>query len=71
MSKEVLKLVANGRETSVDAPCTVGEFLRRCGWLPTQVIVEHNGTVLSRMEIDRVELVNNDRLEVVVPVAGG
>ena len=71
MSVEVVKVVANGREDQVELPCTVGMFLKKYGWRPTQVVVELNGRVLERSEVDKVALSGSDRLEVVVPVAGG
>lgn len=71
MSVETVKVVANGKESLIQLPCSVGEYIRQCGWRTTQVVVEHNGKVLNRSDIDNVALANNDRLEVIVPVAGG
>lgn len=71
MIGDVVAVVANGQEREIQLPCSVGAFLRECGWRPTQVVVEHNGKVLERSEVDKVALAGNDRLEVIVPVAGG
>jgi thiamine biosynthesis protein ThiS len=35
------------------------------------VVVERNGDVLARGELRTLMLANGDRLEVIVPVAGG
>ena len=43
----------------------------RCGWRPTQVVVEYNGHVLPRSDLVNAELQDGDRLEIIVPVAGG
>lgn len=71
MNGETVKIVANGAVSQIRLPCCVGEFLGRCGWRPTQVVVEHNGRVLSRGEVESVPLADGDRIEVILPVAGG
>lgn len=71
MKPETVTILANGQHKQVTLPCTVGAFLAGCGWKPTQVVVEHNGKVLSRNELNEVTLAAGDRLEVIVPVAGG
>lgn len=64
-------VLANGRPT----PCRGGEplpeFLRRHGFEPGQVVVEHNGGALTPAEAARVVLADGDRLEIVRIVAGG
>ena len=71
MSAESAKIIANGRISQVHLPCSIGLFLDRCGWRPTQVVVEYNGRVLPRAEVGSVQLADGDRLEVIQPVAGG
>ena len=64
-------IVANGQRHEVNLPCSVADFVHGCGWKPTQVVVEHNGSVLNREVLGRVMLVNGDQVEIIVPVAGG
>ena len=71
MSAEPARIIANGSETRVQLPCTVAGFLADRGWKPTQVVVEHNGNVLAKNEMTTQPLRDGDRLEIVVPVAGG
>jgi thiamine biosynthesis protein ThiS len=71
MKSECAKIVANGRVESVGLPCTVWDFVLSRGWKPTQVVVEVNGKVLARSEFAGAQLKEGDRLEVIVPVAGG
>lgn len=71
MKVEVANIFANGKASQVQLPCSVGEFLRRSGWRPTQVVVEHNGKVLGRSTLDDVLLADRDQIEVILPVAGG
>lgn len=67
----MITVIANGKKYTLDESATITELLSRLGWKPTQVVVEHNGRVLAREELSQVRLSDGDRLEVVVPVAGG
>lgn len=71
MSANPAQIVANGEAKPIALPCTVEDFIKQSGWRPTQVVVEHNGTVLARSSLQSVQLKDGDRLEVIVPVAGG
>ncbi len=71
MKPDLITISANGNEERVESPCSIGEFLAARGWKGTQVVVEHNGVVLDRKQLDAVMLSVGDRLEVIVPVAGG
>jgi len=65
------KVIANGQPREVELPCTVAQFLAQCGWKPTQVVVECNGNILPRSELATRSVQDNDRLEIIIPVAGG
>jgi thiamine biosynthesis protein ThiS len=65
------KILANGVPTEVGAPYRLLDFLRRGGWKPTQVVVELNGQVVLRSQVNSVVLNDGDRVEIIVPVAGG
>jgi thiamine biosynthesis protein ThiS len=71
MKPEPVTILANGREESINSPCTVAEFVNANGWKATQVVVEYNGRVLGRAEVTETMLKAGDSLEVIVPVAGG
>jgi len=62
---------ANGKPIQIELPCSLAEFLGQCGWRPTQVVVELNGEVVPRRQADIVKLKEGDRLEIIMPVAGG
>ena len=64
-------VIANGRETPAELPCTVEQFLVAQGLLPRSVVVEHNGEAVAPSEFSRRQLQAGDRLEVVKIVAGG
>jgi thiamine biosynthesis protein ThiS len=71
MKPDPITIVANGKQERLDSSCSVGDFLATHGWRPKQVVVERNGSVLTRDQVHTVILVNGDRLEVILPVAGG
>src|SRR2546425_610211 len=71
MKPESGAILANGTREQVELPCTVAEFVTAHGWKSTQVVIECNGHVLKRDELDRVMLGDGDQLEIIVPVAGG
>jgi len=64
-------VIANGRETAVELPCSIDQFLIAQGLLPRSVVVEHNGEAVAPSEFSRRQLKAGDRLEVVKIVAGG
>ena len=65
------KIIANGNEIEILQPCRLTDWLQKTGWKPTQVVVELNGEVITRSQVSNVELHEGDRLEVILPVAGG
>jgi len=71
MRSEPITILANGKEERLDSPCSVAEFVGAHGWKPTQIVVERNGSVLAREQLQTVMLLDGDQLEVIVPVAGG
>ena len=71
MKTEPGTVTANGEPKKVELPCSIAEFLASSGWRATQVVVELNGHVVSRDRLGELQLHDGDRLEVIVPVAGG
>jgi len=71
MKPDPITIIANGKEERLDSPCSVADFIAAHGWKPTQIVVERNEDVLTRDQIYTVMLVNGDKLELIVPVAGG
>ena len=64
-------IIANGRETAAELPCTIEAFLLAQGLLPRSVVVEHIGEAVAPSEFYRRQIVGGDRIEVVKIVAGG
>jgi thiamine biosynthesis protein ThiS len=65
------KVTANGHETVLGGDTRLTAFLLKAGWKPTQIVVELNGEVVPREKIGEIHLKDGDRIEVIVPVAGG
>jgi thiamine biosynthesis protein ThiS len=64
-------VIANGRETAAELPCTIEQFLVAQGLLPRSVVVELNGEAVAPSEFSQRRLQAGDRLEIVKIVAGG
>ena len=64
-------ITLNGQKVIIGLPCNVVRVLEKVGLKATQVVVERNGMVLSRERLTETFLEDGDRLEVIVPVAGG
>ncbi|NQU09362.1 sulfur carrier protein ThiS [bacterium] len=71
MKRDGISLVINGKQRELDGPQTVADFVTSTGFKPTQVIVELNGEVVERNRLGEIHLQQGDRLEVIIPVAGG
>ena len=65
------KIIANGNEIETGQLSRLSEWLHSLGWKSTQVVIELNGEVLNKSNVNDVELRSGDRLEIVFPVAGG
>ena len=64
-------VIANGKETDVNIPSTVDEFLQELDLPPRSVVVELNGEALPPSSFTEQQLQAGDRLEIVRIVAGG
>jgi sulfur carrier protein len=71
MKPHKASILVNGQRRTVDLPLTVVDLLDEMGFKSTQVVVERNGEVVPRSKLPDASLANGDRLEFIVPVAGG
>ena len=65
------RVIANGRELSVNLPSTLEAFLVAQDLPPRSVVIELNGEAIAASEIATRKLHAGDRLEIVQVVAGG
>ena len=64
-------VIANGRETAAELPCSIEAFLVAQKLRPRSVVVEHNGEAVAPSEFSNRQIAAGDRLEIVKIVAGG
>ncbi len=61
----------NGEAREIPAGLTVSALLAHLELHPRMVVVEHNGTILRREQLDEVAVSEGDQLELVHFVGGG
>ena len=71
MMSEKSEVIANGRPFPIDEGLSLDAFLQKLGFVPGQVVVEHNGQAVTPSESKSLSLNPGDRLEIVQIVAGG
>jgi thiamine biosynthesis protein ThiS len=65
------QVTVNAIAREVPLPATVLELVRRFGFDPDRVAVEHNGAILTRAQFSATALAAGDRVEIVQFVGGG
>lgn len=65
------EIIANGKKTAAELPCSIEAFLVAQNLPPRSVVVEYNGEAVAPSEFSRRQLQAGDRLEIVKIVAGG
>ena len=68
---EPITLRVNGEERMAPAGLTLDRVLEALGYQPRLVVVEFNGSILSRQNWPSQPVVESDVLEVVTIVGGG
>jgi sulfur carrier protein len=66
-----MRVTVNGDARELADGLGLVTLIEQLGLRPGSVVVEHNGEVVVRSELDRVTLADGDRLELVRAVAGG
>lgn len=68
---DAFEILANGESRRVTRGATVSDFLTAHDLSPDLVVVERNGAILRRVELDATALRPGDTLEIVHFVGGG
>ena len=68
---ESIRLRVNGEERIAPADLSLDRLLEALGYQPRLVVVEFNGSILSRQNWPSQPVVESDVLEVVTIVGGG
>ena len=66
-----MKIIVNGKETEIESPLSLYDFLERKGIKPASVIVEYNFEIPERTKWQEIILKENDNLEIVKFIGGG
>ena len=66
-----MKIIFNGKPRELQASITIQEFLDQLQLDCTQVVVEHNRSIITRQRLEDTLLNNGDSLEVIHFVGGG
>ena len=66
-----MEITFNGKLREIQASITIQEFLDQLQFDCTQVVVEHNRSIITRQRLGETLLNNGDSLEVIHFVGGG
>ena len=66
-----MEIIFNGKPREIQASITIQEFLDQLQLDCTQVVVEHNLSIITRQRLEDTLLNNGDSLEVIHFVGGG
>ena len=66
-----MEIIFNGKLREIQANITIQEFLDQLQLDCTQVVVEHNRSIITRQRLEDTLLNNGDSLEVIHFVGGG
>jgi sulfur carrier protein len=67
----MISITVNGESRQLDAPLNCAELLARLDLSGKRVALERNGEIVPRSRHAEQQLVDGDRLEIVVAVGGG
>ncbi len=65
------KIQLNGRKITVKPKATIYDLLKKFKLNNKKVAIEHNGTIIPKINYKKKYLKNNDKLEVVQFIGGG
>jgi sulfur carrier protein len=66
-----VNLVINGESRAFQGPLNVAGLIDALGYAGKRIAIERNGQIIPRSQHGQVELVEGDKLEIVVAVGGG
>lgn len=70
-STDIVTVIVNGQSREVKAGSTVADLLQEYSIAPTRVVVQLDGLILQRGELDKASLQEGGKLEIVTLVGGG
>jgi len=67
----VIALIINGEPRSFEASLTVAQLIEHLQLAGKRIALERNGEIVARGQFAQQQLLDGDRLEIVVAVGGG
>ena len=67
----LISLIINGEARAFDGPITLAQLVDTLSLAGKRIAIEKNGEIVPRSQYAETQLVENDRLEIVVAVGGG
>ena len=61
----------NGKPQHIDLPCSISKLLTNLGYDRSKVAVERNMAIVPRKDFDKVQISDDDIIEIVSFVQGG
>ena len=65
------KIQLNGKKISIKSNFSIQDLLTKYKLVNKKVAIEHNGTIISKVNYKKKFLVENDKIEVVHFIGGG
>jgi len=66
-----MELIINGEARAFAAPLTLAQLVETLSLTGKRIAIEKNGAIVPRSQYAETQLVDHDRLEIVVAVGGG
>lgn len=66
-----MQITINGNEKHVSQNATVSDLFKLAAIKPEQIVVEHNGSIISPADYDKTKLNTGDVIELIQFVGGG
>ena len=67
----MINIFLNGKETKLDKPISISEFLESQNLDSKMIAVAINMKIIHKNEYNKTILLENDKVEIVRPVGGG
>ena len=65
------KIQLNGKKISIKSNFSLEDLLRKYKLINKKVAIEHNGTIIQKINFKKKFLKNNDKIEIVHFIGGG
>ena len=65
------KIQLNGKKTVISSKMTIYDLLKKFNLINKKIAIEHNGTIIPKLNYKKKKLKDKDKLEVVHFIGGG